>query len=320
MEDKPIRMTHQNITRAYRPVSTAGDWLDNLNTAIKACDDTGLWRLVSQHHDQVQAHSVAAENIARIGYTLRDRVHFSEMFAVPVIEQPGARVLGNDIAWKHARHCISEALDGWLPCKARKTVFSELRTYDWVSAWRFSVLRSHLLSVVPGSRIKTSTFLSEDIELPSEAPRLGFILMVLTSEHGWPQLPSANSLRDNRLKTVVSYALQGSSAGPAPVILPPDRLQYSMADGLCLWLSMLHEAVPITGWIAAPIEASPDVVKVTLTLDHEKIQYSQFTLRKHQVSLLGVDAVLEMLSSIAPRIDEPDDTPASLKERRRLLT
>lgn len=314
-------MTHQNITQAYHPVSTAGDWLDNLNTAIRTCDDISLWQLLSQHHDQVEAHSVAAENIARIGYTLRERVHFAEMFAIPVIEQQGARVLGDDMAWKHARHCISEALDGWLPCKARKTVFSGLRTYDWVSGWRFSVLRSHLLSVVPGSGVKTSTFLSEDSELPQEAPRLGFVLMVLTSNRGWPQLPAANSLRDNRLKTVVSYALQASRAGAAPVILPPDRLQYSMADGLCLWLSMLHEAVPITGWIAAPIAASPDVVKVTLTFDHEEVQFSQFTLRKHQLTLLGVDAVLGMLASLAPRIDEPMDLlPAQPKVRRPLLT
>lgn len=312
-------MTNQSTYLISRGSGFNSDWMASLNRAIKADSDPALWRVLNEHPDQVEAYNCAAEEIGRMGYKVMDRLHFAEMFALPVIDMEGTRLLQDPGVYTSAAFCISEVLDGWLPPKTSKTVFSGLRSYDWVSSWRFSIQRSHLLSTVPGTGVKSTMFLSEDIQLPPEAPRLAFILMVLTSTRGWVQLPAANTARDNRLKAVVSYALQAAEAAPAPLVMPPEKLRYAMADGLCLWLSLLHQVVPITGWIAAPTPATPDVVKITLALEHQEVGYTQFTLRKHQLGLSGLDGVLAMLAELAPRLDHPMDVPAPVRNEHRLL-
>lgn len=302
-------MTNQSMGSPGASGSTS-QWLTDLNAAIQGGDDLGLWELVEQHRDPVEAHHRLASQVARLAYTVGDRTRFSEMFLVPVIESPGTQVLQEDVLWRSADHCIGEALNIWLPPKTRKTVFAGIRPYDWIGTWRPSVLRCHLHSTVPGRQHKQVQFLTETIDCPTEAPRLGFICMVLTSERGWPQLPEADTLRDNRFKSVVSFALQKEEGMQGPTILTPDRVQFSVTDGLCLWLHMVNEVVPIIGWSAAPLAASPDVVKITLAFDHEKVPYTQFTLRKHQVGLEGLDSVLAMLRHIAPMLDTPMDLPA----------
>lgn len=300
-------MTQQPL--ASPTAASTAQWLTDLSHAIQSGDDHGLWRLVGRHHDQVEAHHRLATQVARLAYTVGDRARFSEMFLVPVIESPGTKLLDEPSVWRPADYCIGEALDSWLPPKTRKTVFAGIRPYDWIGTWRPGVLRCHLHSTVPGGHQKKVTFLTETIDCPVEAPRLGFVCMVLTSERGWPQLPPADTLRDNRFKSVVAYALQPEAQASSPTVLAPDRVQFAVTDGLCLWLHLLHEAVPITGWTAAPLAASPDVVKVTLAFDHEQVPFSQFTLRKHQIGLEGVEAVLGMLQALAPTLDAPMDAP-----------
>lgn len=309
-------MTNQSSLEDQPVVGTSIEWLTNLNDAIQAGDDHGLWQLLARHGDQVEAHHKLATQVARLAYSVGGKPRFSEMFLVPVIDGPSGRVVEDEAAWKHASFCIGEALDSWLPSKVRKTVFGGVRPYDWVGTWRPGVLRSHLHSTVPGGSVKQATFLTETIELPEEAPRLGFICMVLTAERGWPQLPAADTLRDNRFKAVVGMALQPGELSECPTVLAPDRMQFAVADGLCLWLHMLHESVPITGWSVTPLAASPDVVKVTLALDSDSVRYTQFTLRKHQIGLEGVEAVLAMLHAMAPMMDTPMDMPQQQKQSR----
>lgn len=302
-------MTNQSSLEGQPVMGSSIEWLTHLNDAIQAGDDTVLWQLLAQHGDQAEAHHKLATQIARLAYLVGGKPRFSEMFLVPVIDTQSGRVVDNEAAWKHASYCIGEALDSWLPSKVRKTVFGGIRPYDWVGTWRPGILRSHLHSTVPGGVVKTATFLTETIDLPDDAPRLGFVCMVLTADRGWPQLPAADTLRDNRFKAVVGMALQPGERAEAPTVLAPDRMQFAVADGLCLWLHMLHDAVPITGWSVTPLAASPDVVKVTLALESESVRYTQFTLRKHQIGLEGVEAVLAMLHSMAPTIDAPMDMP-----------
>jgi len=57
------------------------------------------------------------------------------------------------------------------------------------------------------------------------------------------------------------------------------------------------------------LAASPDVLKIPLALDREGVRYTQFTMRKHQIGLDGVQGVLTMLQSLAPTMDAPMDLP-----------
>lgn len=297
-----------NLPSATTPAG-ANHWLAELSHALQAGDDPGLWRLMSEHEDQAEAHHRLATQVARLAYRMGDRPRFCELFLVPVIETGHGSVLGNQNLWRQADICMGEALDGWLPPKTYKTVFTGVRPYDWIGTWRPGVLRSHLTSTVPGVRHDKLTFVTEDVVCPSDAPRLGFICMALTSERGWPQLSEVNTLRDNRFKTVVSHALTDTKEAVAPMVLTPDRVQFAVTDGLCLWLHLLNEAVPILGWMAQPVASTPDVVKITMKLDSEQVPMTQFTIRKHQIGLQGLDAVLVMLTTLAPTIDTPMDLP-----------
>lgn len=289
--------------------ATAAQWQTELSQAISLDDDSSVWRLLDQHHDPVEAHHSLATQVARLAYRIADRTRFSELFLVPVIEPSHGAVLQNSELWRQADHCLGEALDAWLPPKTPKTVFAGVRPYDWIGTWRPAVLRSHLRSAVPGSAHPKLTFLTEHIDCPKEAPRLGFICMVLTSATGWPQLPEVNSLRDNRFKLVAGHAMRAHEHSMAPTVLTPDRVQYAVADGLCLWLHLLNEAVPLKGWSASPIASTPDVVRITLQLESTDVPWTQFTIRKHQIGLQGLDAVLQMLTALAPCLDSPMDLP-----------
>jgi hypothetical protein len=302
-------MTNDSPPHGQLATGSSVQWLTDFDNAIQACDELSLWQLLARHGNQREAYRHFATQVARLAYLVRGRPRFSEMFLVPVIDSASARVMDNDAVWKPASRCIGEALDSWLAPKLRKTVFAGIRPYDWVGTWRPAILRDHLHSTVPGARIGQVTFLTEAIDLPEEAPRLGFICMVLTGERGWPELPQAGTLRDNRFKAVVGMALQPTAEADAPTVLAPDRLQFAVTDGLCLWLHILHQAVPILGWTVTPLAASPDVLRITLAWDRESVRYTQFTLRKHQIGLDGVQGVLTMLQSLAPTMDAPMDLP-----------
>lgn len=302
-------MTHFNNVNpsSRRGMPSSGDWSARLFQAIHANDDATLWRLMAEHDDPVEAHDRLATQVARMAYRVGERARFSEIFLVPIIEMARGSVLGNGDLWRQADICLGEALNSWLPPKIQKTVFSGVRPYDWIGTWRPGILRGHLTSTIPGLGAPKLTFLTEDVIYPAAAPRLGFICMALTDERGWPQLPEVHTLRDNRFKTVVSHALVGARHAVAPTVLTPDRVQFAVTDGLCLWLQLLSEAVPILGWAAIPVASTPDVVKITLSLDNEEVPLTQLTVRKHQIGLQGLETVLAMLTGLAPSMETPMD-------------
>lgn len=284
-------------------------WLQDLSAVITAGDDQALWRVMARHVDPYQAHSTLASEVCRLSYQVTNRSHFCEMFLVPVLQTPGSTLLRNPAVWEQADQCIGDAIDAWLPPRTRKTVFAGIRPYEWIGAWRPTVVQQHLRSTVPGATRGKVNFLAENLELPLEVSRLGFLTMVLTSEHGWPQLPPADTLRDQRFKKVVAGALQ--EAPEAPLVLAPDHMRHAVTDGLCMWLRHLSGQVYVVGWTASPIASTPDEVAVALTFDHEEVPFSQIIVRKHQVGLDGLDELFVTLEDIAQRMEGPMDVAAA---------
>jgi len=295
----------------------AGLWHSQLGDAIKHSDEARMWQLINTHDDQEEAHEALATLVSRMAYRVGERVRFNEMFLLPVIQPAGNTLIGNDGLWKQASFAISEALDTWLGKRTFKTVFNGVRPFDWVSTWRTGIIRSHLMRTVPGAHPEKISAMVEDIVLPRNAPQLGFICMVLTSEHGWPQLPATNTMRDERLKKVVGFALdEGNTTSPRPIVLTPDRVQFALPDAVGVWLLQLHETIGILGWSAIPIASTPDVVKITLRLHSDEVPWTQFVLRKHQTGLQGLDDTMRLLASLSPFMDTPNDMPASERKLR----
>lgn len=278
-------------------------WQSDLDAAIRDNDDELIWTIVNAQKDEQAAHAALATLAPRLAYKLDGKPRCSEFLVIPLVEAPGTHVIGNAPLWSTAVQTICDALDVWVPKGIYKTVFNDIRPYDWVGVWRPHVTRSHLMRILPGANGDKLTMLTRPVVLPANAPRLGFICMVLTAEISWPEMPAVDSLRDQRFQKVVSYALADRSCINPPEISAPNRMQFAIPDGICLWLQALNKAVPIKSWRASPITESPDVVAVTLRLDSDEVPVTQFTVLKHQTGLQGLDRIIKTLQQFAPMSD-----------------
>jgi hypothetical protein len=304
-----------NTTNDIGAASRTGqvNWLLELDQAITHGDEARLWHAMANLPDQDAATRELADKMPRLAYQQRGKVRLCELFMVPVLTGGDApELFADQRTWKEAANCIMDAVGSWFGrTKSSLTMFPLIRPYDWLGTWKPHVLRSHLIAAMPGHRAAAKTeFLTQAIELPVAAPRLGFITFVATTTGGWVRLPEPDALVDERFKLVVSSILHRSPDVNAPTVLTPERVQFAVADGLCLWLDRLHQGVGITAWTVALHESSPDILRVSLELDDVSLRYTQFLARKHQVGVDGLEQLFSKLAQIAPMLDKPMDAPA----------
>ena len=270
-------------------------------TALESGDDERIWDALRRFPDEDQLLRVIAEEAPRMAVRVGSGPRFSAMLLVPVIENIAGSVIGNHDAWKGAEQCFSDALRAWQGPRGTHTVFRGVFPYEWIAAWEPSAFRQHLLATAPGASHRSLTFHPESLTLPAGAPRLGFVVAVVGNRRAWPQLPTPDTLRDARFREVAAYALSMTAAHCTANVLPPDQVSAALADGLCLWLSMLHEAAGIAAWDMSPCAASHDAVKVSLALGSQDQPTVQFNVRKHQLAPVGIDCVASVLTSLATR-------------------
>ncbi|MFC6281170.1 hypothetical protein [Polaromonas aquatica] len=293
--------------------SISKSWIDQLDEAVSKTDEPAIWRLMDEQCSNDSAHEALTSMVSRLAYMHHDRTVFCELFMLPVVTMQGCNVIDNAQVWKGVRNQVREALGGWFNDDGRTTLFDDIAPMDWVTTWRPGVLRAHLERLIPGTGKVRAAFTTEQISLPDEAPRLGFVVIGRSTQKGWRELPSSNGLMDKRLKDVIKYCLQiqastsASHMETAPIVLAPERIQFAITDGISLWLSKLNEAVGIEGWTVMPSLASRDVVKVTLKLRNKQVGLTQFTLRLHQIGTQGLSDVLSLLQQTAPMFDVPVD-------------
>lgn len=285
-----------NLLRTTRPLRDALDPETDVIAALDAADDERLWCAVRQAADEDQLLRVIADEAPRMLHRIRGGPFFSELLLVPVIENVAGEVIGNDASWKRAEQCFADAVRAWQGPTAEHTVFRGVRPYEWIASWEPSALRQHLQAAVRGPR-RTLTFHPEPMALPDGAPRLGFVLLAVGQRKAWPRLPVPDTLRDARFREVAAHAL---SERGAVEVLAPDQVSAALADGLCLWLAKLHEAVQITDWDLSPHSSRHDAVRVSLTLGTPSA-FLEFDVRRHQLAPVGTDCIAAMLASIAPR-------------------
>lgn len=283
------------------PRSSRSNELDAERKVIAALDsgeEERLWEEVRRSWDEDRLMQVLAEEAPRMTHRFRRGLRFSELLLVAVVERDRGAVVGNTAAWKTAEPCLADALGTWLGGPRNHTVFRQVMPYEWIAAWGPSIFREHLTPRVPPCASNRITFHPEQVMLPDEAPRLGFIVLSVTSEKGWPALPVPNTLRDARFRDVVGHAFGAGAESSAAVVLAPDQVSAALADGVCLWLAMLHDVIGITAWDMSPCASHPDAVRVSLTLEHQDTPLV-FPIRRHQLGPVGVDCIACVLASLA---------------------
>ena len=279
-------------------------WREQLDDAIHERDERSIWQIMYEQQHNGAALSALADQVSRMCFEANGRQYYCELFMMPVAAAPGTDVVGNNDVWEWAGKTVMDSLRKWFPKNARMLVFNGIQPMDWVMTWTPKILRSHLSRCLPNAENRKIEFPSETIDLPDDAPRLGFLTMACVSERQWTTIPESNTLNNNRLKILVSHTLQvvtpyGKGMAPAPAVLIPERVQHAVTDGIGLWLLKLNEAVGITGYMVQPSLVAIDVVKVTLLLDSETVKRTQFTLRLHQIGLQGLTDILQVLAQIS---------------------
>jgi hypothetical protein len=308
METHTMNPSASPLLSPHRAKASFNDlaWNTQLDQVIQSNDLGNLWPLVDSHIDEDEAHRQMVNRIARLAYQVRRRTYFAEMFAMPVIVPGGSDVLENQEGWKQASDCIEDTLVQWLPKDVHPMMFQGLRTYDHIGAWQPTVIRQHLLRAVPGHRPVKLRYQVQALELPQEAPRLAFITMLLTSKTGWPRCQRLDPVADMRLRQICAFALHYGRTVPAPMVLPPDRFQFAVRDGLLLWLQHLHQNQHITGWHFHLYPKSPDVVGISFKLA-EHAPCSEFTIRQHMLGKQGLGEIFRGLKALAPCLEQPMD-------------
>jgi hypothetical protein len=289
----------KSMMNPHRHAVSLRDSLDaelEVLAALEAADDERLWRTFRNSPDEDHLLRVISDEAPRMLHRLRDGPYFSELYLVPVIENVAGTVIGNDVCWKGAEKCLSDAVRAWRGRTADQTVFRGVRPYEWIAAWEPSALRQHLQAANPGPH-RALTFSPQPLVLPDGAPRLGFVVLAVGQRKAWPQLPVPDTLRDERFRQVVVHALADRCAAE---VLPPDQVSAALADGLCLWLAKLHEAVGIRDWDLSPCPSKPDALRVCLTLG-TRGALLEFDVRRHQLAPVGTDCISAMLASIAAK-------------------
>lgn len=284
-----------NLLRSTRPLRDALDPETEVIAALDAADDERLWCAVRRAADEDQLLRVIADEAPRMLHRIPGGPYFSELLLVPIVENVAGEVIGNDASWKRAEQCFADAVRAWQGPRAQHTVFRGVHPYEWIAAWEPSALRQHLQATVRGPH-QTLTFHPEPMALPDGAPRLGFVLLALGQKKAWPQLPVPDTLRDARFREVAAHALADRCAVD---VLSPDQVSAALADGLCLWLAKLHEALMIRNWDLCPHPSRHDAVRVSLTVGTPGARL-EFDVRRHQLAPVGTDCIAAMLASLAP--------------------
>lgn len=288
-------------------------WRDALDVAVRETNEPAIWSILASQQNSDEAHEALANLVGRMAYSHGEKNIFCELFMMPIITEHGCNVINQKDVWKCVRQTTRDALRSWFSKEVGFTLFEGILPMDWITTWRPKILRDHLNRMLPGSAHLSAEFLTENIDLPDHAPKLGFVTMACSSMRGWPEVPEVNASMDKRLKDVVRHALQisvmtpSSMMAPVPTVLPPERLQFSITDGISLWLMKLHEAVGIASWTVMPSIANPDVVKITLRLNDEKVPLTQFAVRLHQIGLQGLNDIMSVLTNTAPHMEVPAD-------------
>lgn len=234
----------------------------------------------------------------RVAFRLRRSLRFSELFLVPIIGCTEEELpLCDPVRWTWIERTLADALDEWLGTQTPRSVFARLYPYEWIASWSAEALRAHVLSTVPGCGPGKLTFLSQSLDLPVDAPQLGFLCLVLTTSRGWPQWPVRGG---ERFRDVVAHALQGPEERP-PVVLAPGSLPCAVLEGLFCWLRELQREAQVTAWSIDLTPASAEVVRITLTLATAASPI-QFAVRIHQIGSEGLRHLIQLLSDMAPML------------------
>jgi hypothetical protein len=249
-----------------------------------------------------------ATTASRLAYRYRQKVTFNELLAIPALfsrtdhveVKSGPALSPHSTHW----HLAQDALSKWAPEGVRINV---LRRLPWVAEfehWGPETTRFLLEHALPGG----ATF-QHELALPTHQPadcpvsRLGFILVVASSERGWPRRCLSRRKEDERLNAVLKFVLEIDGACVAKVgpVLPASD---AITQGVCEWLTLETELSRHNTWDLHLDRWDADRRWIHLARVGEPASKLRVPLRSHLIGSTGLSRIASRLGLLASRHPE----------------
>lgn len=249
-----------------------------------------------------------AVTATRLAYRHRQKVTFIELLAIPVLfcdmdhvgVNNGPALRPRSTQWDMAQ----DALQNWAPEGVRTSV---LRRLPWVTElehWEPETTRFLLEHALPGG----ATF-QHELALPAHQPaqspasRLGFILLVASSERGWPTRWLRRVQEGARLIAVLKFLLEfeGVCVTQVGAVLPASE---ALTQGICDWLTLEVELSGHNAWDLHLDRCDADRRWIHLARTGEPASQFRVPLRCHLIGSTGLSRIVSHISLLAARHPE----------------
>lgn len=234
----------------------------------------------------------------RLAFRHRNKVTFSEVLAVPVVTRNPVRSPANK-ATEHMEAagdwpCVQAALDAWAPSDMTLRPLRRYLDAKDFTHWGLRDTQYLLENALP-----TGPTFHHKLTLPADSTqeldvRLRILLMVASSNTGWPSRLLRQTQGDQRLKTILGSTL-AQHHGSAPLLVgTPQRPKDAIPSAVSLWL-YAFETVPWMKKLDVELDRDDhDRWWLQLGIPQGADQLLRIPLRAHLLGEKGLQAILSI--------------------------
>ncbi|MGV3728885.1 hypothetical protein [Hydrogenophaga sp.] len=258
-----------------------------------------------QTAEDLDQRAIAA---TRLAYRHRQKVTFNELLVIPALfsEMNHVDVKNGPALPPRSTHwdLVQDALRNWAPEGMRTNVLRRLPRVAEFEHWGPETTRFLLENALPGG----ATF-QHELALPAGQPahgsasRLGFILLVASSERGWPTRWLSRVREDERLRTVLKFVLETDGACVAKVGLVSPASE-ALTQGICDWLTLEIELSGHDTWDLHLDRCDADRRWIHLARAGEPASQLRAPLRSHLIGSTGLSRIASLMGLLAARHSE----------------
>lgn len=295
-KDKAIHVDHSGDLKQERQASAGG-------VRKQPCEPgSGLGVLHTEDLDALAIEST------RLAFRRHHKVTFSELMGIPVLfsgpdhggSRSDAATQPDSTQWEG----IQDALRAWAPKGVHLTLLRRLMWRTLFEHWEPETTRFLLEHALPGG----VTF-QHELAIPTQqvacrpASRLGFILVLASSERGWPRRCLNRPLEEQRLKAVLRFVLEASSG----CVIKPGSVSpasEAIAQGVCDWLTLEIELSGHDSWNLHLDQSDADRRWIHLARAGEPSSLLRVPLRSHLIGLTGLSRITSHVGLLVARDSE----------------
>lgn len=239
----------------------------------------------------------------RLAYRHRGKSTFVEILGLPIFSTKADLAALNEpigaprnvARWD----VVQGALKAWAPCGVRIQALRRVLTVEQLGHWGPDCSRFLLEQALPGgATFRPALSLPLDSSAGEQEPHLGFLLMVASSDRGWPRRQIHARSQDAMLRSLVEFVLDPPVLGPVNVGIVQSICD-GVVQGLCTLLGSETNLLQFTSWDLELDYLDPDRWWLRLDLPDGASPSRRLPLRAHLLGSSGMSRIIATLSARA---------------------